>query len=309
MEQLGGGCFTPLGIYCRAGHLIAEVLSLDGTRAERIETDVKTIEEAREQGRQLRARAQGLIDEAYKQLGITGDRHERESVSRGVRAGRNCIPDAAGPGGHRQGGRGALRPAAGRGDPCIAPGPGREDRLRQVRRETHARTGRDRGPDGGPGKEREDSLSGSRAATRSSSAGAARNWRPSGLRGFPVEMVPGISSALAVPASVGIPLTHRKYASQVTVLTGNEDPTKPGPALDWELLAKSRGTIVILMGVANLAKIVDALMKNGKAEGNTGRNHRTGPADRPPGDHRHACDHCRCGKNCGCETPRGHRHR
>ncbi|HSQ92686.1 MAG TPA: hydroxymethylbilane synthase [Methanoregula sp.] len=72
MEQLGGGCFTPLGIYCQAGHLIAEVLSLDGSRAERTETDVKTIEEAREQGRELRSRAQGLIDEAYKQLGIAG---------------------------------------------------------------------------------------------------------------------------------------------------------------------------------------------------------------------------------------------
>jgi hydroxymethylbilane synthase len=72
MEQLGGGCFTPLGIYCQSGHLIAEVLSLDGSRAERTETDVKTIEEAREQGRELRSRAQGLIDEAYKQLGITG---------------------------------------------------------------------------------------------------------------------------------------------------------------------------------------------------------------------------------------------
>ena len=85
--------------------------------------------------------------------------------------------------------------------------------------------------------------------------------------GISVEMVPGISSALAVPASVGIPLTHRKYASQVTVLTGNEDPTKPGPALDWELLAKSRGTIIILMGVSNLVKIVGALMKNGKPNG------------------------------------------
>lgn len=84
--------------------------------------------------------------------------------------------------------------------------------------------------------------------------------------GINVEMVPGITSALAVPASVGIPLTHRKFASQVTILTGNEDPTKPGPALDWELLAKSRGTIVILMGVANLAKIVDALVRNGKPE-------------------------------------------
>ena len=82
--------------------------------------------------------------------------------------------------------------------------------------------------------------------------------------GIPVEMVPGVSSALAVPASVGISLTHRKYASQVTILTGNEDPTKPEPALDWQLLARSRGTIVILMGVANLGKIADVLIKNGK---------------------------------------------
>ncbi len=83
--------------------------------------------------------------------------------------------------------------------------------------------------------------------------------------GIDVEMIPGISSALAVPASVGIPLTHRKYASQVTILTGNEDPTKTEPALDWQLLAKSRGTIVILMGVANLPKIAEVLMANGKA--------------------------------------------
>jgi uroporphyrin-III C-methyltransferase len=85
--------------------------------------------------------------------------------------------------------------------------------------------------------------------------------------GIPVEMIPGISSALAVPASVGIPLTHRKYASQVTILTGNEDPAKPEPSLDWQLLARSRGTIVILMGVANLAKIAAVLVKNGKPTG------------------------------------------
>lgn len=83
--------------------------------------------------------------------------------------------------------------------------------------------------------------------------------------GIPVEMVPGITSALAVPASMGIPLTHRKYASQVTILTGNEDPTKPGPALDWKLLAQLRGTIVILMGVANLEKIAEVLVKHGKS--------------------------------------------
>jgi hydroxymethylbilane synthase len=72
MEQLGGGCYTPLGIYCRNGHLIAEVLSLDGTRDERVETDVKDLDEARELGRGLRIRTQGLIDEAYKKLGIAG---------------------------------------------------------------------------------------------------------------------------------------------------------------------------------------------------------------------------------------------
>ncbi len=74
MEQLGGGCYTPLGIYCRAGHLIGEVLSLDGGRTERIEMDVETIEQAREQGRLLKVRAQDLIDEAFKQLGISNER-------------------------------------------------------------------------------------------------------------------------------------------------------------------------------------------------------------------------------------------
>jgi hydroxymethylbilane synthase len=74
MEQLGGGCFTPLGIYCHEGHLIAEVLSLDGTRTERIETDVQSIEQAREQGRLLQARAKDLIDDAYRKLGIKYER-------------------------------------------------------------------------------------------------------------------------------------------------------------------------------------------------------------------------------------------
>jgi len=71
MEQLGGGCYTPQGIYCKDGHLLAEVLSLDGTRTERIEKDVKTIEEAREQGRTLKAKAQDIIDDAHRILGIS----------------------------------------------------------------------------------------------------------------------------------------------------------------------------------------------------------------------------------------------
>ena len=58
--------------------------------------------------------------------------------------------------------------------------------------------------------------------------------------GLDVGMVPGISSALAVPASVGIPLTHRSYASQVTILTGHEDPTKPEPPLHEIIAIQSR---------------------------------------------------------------------
>jgi hydroxymethylbilane synthase len=62
-----------MGIYCAGGHLVAEVLSLDGKRAERIEEDIETIEEARVQGKALRARAGNLIAEAYQTLGISYD--------------------------------------------------------------------------------------------------------------------------------------------------------------------------------------------------------------------------------------------
>lgn len=71
MFELGGGCFTPLGIFCRNGHLRAQVLSLDGKRAEQLEMDISSIDEARDQGRNLRVRAQDLIAEAYTKLGIS----------------------------------------------------------------------------------------------------------------------------------------------------------------------------------------------------------------------------------------------
>jgi uroporphyrin-III C-methyltransferase len=82
--------------------------------------------------------------------------------------------------------------------------------------------------------------------------------------GIPVELVPGVTSAIAVPGAVGIPLTHRRFSSSVTILTGHEDPTKGQSALDWEFLARQRGTIVILMGVKNLARIAKILVSSGK---------------------------------------------
>ncbi len=82
--------------------------------------------------------------------------------------------------------------------------------------------------------------------------------------GIEVEVVPGITSAIAVPAYAGIPVSHRDYASTVTFITGHEDPTKEEAALDWETLARLEGTLVILMGVGMLENNVQQLIKHGK---------------------------------------------
>lgn len=64
MEEIGGGCFTPQGIYSQGGKLIAEVLSLDGTRTCRIDRHISTVDEARAVGRELKERGADLIEEA-----------------------------------------------------------------------------------------------------------------------------------------------------------------------------------------------------------------------------------------------------
>lgn len=82
--------------------------------------------------------------------------------------------------------------------------------------------------------------------------------------GIQVEVVPGITSAIAAPAYAGIPVTHRDHASMVTFITGHEDPTKDDSAIDWDALAKFSGTIVILMGVSMLPRNVSELLRHGK---------------------------------------------
>ncbi len=77
--------------------------------------------------------------------------------------------------------------------------------------------------------------------------------------GIPFEVVPGVSSAFAVPAYAGIPLTHRDYASQFTVVTGRD---RDGGLPDWENLPR-RGTLVFLMGLARLAEIAAGLQAHG----------------------------------------------
>jgi uroporphyrinogen III methyltransferase/synthase len=81
--------------------------------------------------------------------------------------------------------------------------------------------------------------------------------------GIPFEVVPGITSAISVPAYAGIPLTHRGYTSTVAFVTGHEDPTKEQSDIDWETLA-GIGTLVFLMGVKNLHQIAASLMQHGK---------------------------------------------
>jgi hydroxymethylbilane synthase len=68
MEEIGGGCFTPQGIYCEHGNLTAEVLSLDGTQYERIVERVSSLDQAHEIGRELKERAAPLIEAARKEL-------------------------------------------------------------------------------------------------------------------------------------------------------------------------------------------------------------------------------------------------
>lgn len=77
------------------------------------------------------------------------------------------------------------------------------------------------------------------------------------------EIVPGVTSAIAVPAYAGIPLTHRSFTSTVAFVTGHENPEKEKTGINWEALVKGIGTIVFFMGVKNLPNIVDRLIGNG----------------------------------------------
>lgn len=82
--------------------------------------------------------------------------------------------------------------------------------------------------------------------------------------GLPFEIVPGITSAISVPAYAGIPVTHRGIATSFAVITGHEDPTKGGSNMRWDKLSTGVDTLVFLMGVANLPHITKELMANGR---------------------------------------------
>ncbi len=262
MEEIGGGCFTPMGIFCENQHLTAEVLSLDGTRAERITADVMDLEGAKIAGIKLRTVAAELIAEAKLALGEqTGKPGKVYLVGSGpgglglltFRA-REVIDSAD-----------VIMYDQLPGDEIIASLPARAEKI-------------DVGKYGGHHTMKQEDIE--KLLVEKAQAGGIIVRLKGGdpfmfgrggeemevLReyGIPCEAIPGVTSGIAVPECVGIPVTHRDFASQVTFVTGHENPEKEVSSIDWKWLAGSPGTIVIYMGVKNLGRIAELLIENGR---------------------------------------------
>jgi uroporphyrin-III C-methyltransferase/precorrin-2 dehydrogenase/sirohydrochlorin ferrochelatase len=83
--------------------------------------------------------------------------------------------------------------------------------------------------------------------------------------GVPVEVVPGVTSAIAVPALAGIPVTHRGLTHEFVVVSGHLPPGHPDSLVDWTAIAHLRGTVVVLMGVETAPAIAAVLTENGRS--------------------------------------------
>ena len=81
--------------------------------------------------------------------------------------------------------------------------------------------------------------------------------------GVPFEVVPGVSSFVAVPNYAGVPLTHRDFCSRLTIITGHEDPAKEEDKIDWAQVAKTPGTQVVMMGTDRIGQIAETLVRHG----------------------------------------------
>jgi uroporphyrin-III C-methyltransferase/precorrin-2 dehydrogenase/sirohydrochlorin ferrochelatase len=82
--------------------------------------------------------------------------------------------------------------------------------------------------------------------------------------GVPVEVVPGVTSAIAVPALAGVPVTHRGLTHEFVVVSGHLPPGHPDSLVDWAALGRLRGTVVVLMGVDTAGAIAAALVEHGR---------------------------------------------
>ena len=88
-------------------------------------------------------------------------------------------------------------------------------------------------------------------------------WQACVAAGVPVELIPGVSASIAGPALAGIPVTHRTLSQGFTVVSGHLPPDDPGSTVDWSALAGSGTTLVVLMGMRNLAAICGYLIEHG----------------------------------------------
>jgi len=107
---------------------------------------------------------------------------------------------------------------------------------------------------------------------------------------LPFDIIPGVTSAIAVPAYAGIPVTHRAMASSVALVTGHEDASKSEASLNWAQLATATDTLVLLMGVATLRETAERLIRHGRAK-TTLRGHRMGHLAVATDGHGDAGDH------------------
>ncbi|MNS22115.1 Uroporphyrinogen-III C-methyltransferase [compost metagenome] len=83
--------------------------------------------------------------------------------------------------------------------------------------------------------------------------------------GIEYEIVPGITSAISVPAYAGIPVTHRDYASSLSIITGHESPDKLEHSIQWDKVTQATGTLIFMMGVSNIGYISRQLIKHGRS--------------------------------------------
>ena len=77
------------------------------------------------------------------------------------------------------------------------------------------------------------------------------------------EVIPGVTSAIGAPTSLGLPVTHRALATSVTIVTGHEDPTKPESQVHWDYTAD---TLIILMGIGNIKENTSEIMRYRSAD-------------------------------------------
>ncbi len=92
-------------------------------------------------------------------------------------------------------------------------------------------------------------------------------WQACAAAGVEVTVIPGVTSAVAAPALAGVPLTHRSLVQGFSVVSGHLPPGADGSTVDWAALARSRTTLVIMMGLATLPATTAELVRHGLAAG------------------------------------------